>query len=57
MKRGEVRMDVDAKEFAIKFIGTLEGGILLAQLYKNVQYFDVMARQMVAMIEDLKKVK
>ncbi len=55
MKRGEVRMDVDATEFAIRFIGTLEGGILMAQLYKDVRYFDVLARQLISMIEELRK--
>lgn len=55
MKRGEVRMDVDATEFAIRFIGTLEGGIMMAQLYKDVRYFDVLARQLISMIEELRK--
>ncbi len=54
MKRGEVRMDVDATEFAIRFIGTLEGGIMMAQLYKDVRYFDVLARQLIAMVEGLR---
>ena len=54
MKRGEVRMDANADEFATLFIGTLEGGILLAQIYKDVKYFDVMAKQLVQMIDELK---
>lgn len=54
IKRGEVRIDANADEFATLFIGTLEGGILLAQIQKDVKYFDIMAKQLVAMIENLK---
>lgn len=54
MKRGEVRIDIDAREFAIRFIATLEGGIMMAQLYKDVRYFDVIARQLMTMIDGLK---
>lgn len=54
IRRGEIRTEVVAREFAIRFIGTLEGGIMLAQLYKDVWYFDVMARQLLEMIEGLK---
>ena len=54
MRKGEVRMDLDARQFAIRFIGTLEGGILLAQLYEDVQYFDAMAQQLLAMIESIR---
>ncbi|GJM34593.1 MAG: TetR family transcriptional regulator [Saprospiraceae bacterium] len=54
MKRGEVKMDVDATDFAIRFIGTLEGGIMIAQLYKNVHFFDVLARQLIEMIDALR---
>lgn len=53
MKNNQVRLDIDAKEFAIHFIALLEGGIMMAQLYKDVQYFDVVARQLVRMIEKL----
>ena len=54
MARGEVRIDVDAREFSINFICTLEGGIMMAQLYKDVSYFDSVARQLMAMVEGLK---
>ena len=54
MKKKEVRMDVNARDFAIRFVGTLEGGILMAQLYKDVHYFDVMARQLLNMIDQLR---
>jgi AcrR family transcriptional regulator len=55
MRKGEVKMEINAREFATRFIGTLEGGIMLAQLYKDVQYFDVMARQLLDMIEQIRK--
>ena len=54
MKKKEVRMDVNARDFAIRFIGTLEGGIMMAQLYKDVHYFDIMANQLLGMIESLR---
>ncbi len=53
MKRGEIRVDVDAREFATQFIATLEGGIMLSQLYKDVRYFDITARQLLHMVKDL----
>lgn len=53
-ERGEVRRQADSRTFATQFIGTLEGGIMLAQLYKDVRYFDAMARQLLAMIEGLR---
>lgn len=54
IKKGEIKPTVDAEEFATQFIGTLEGGIMMAQLYKNIQPFDTMARQLLRMIEDLR---
>jgi AcrR family transcriptional regulator len=55
MASGEVRIDIDAREFAVNFIGTLEGGIMMAQLYRDVRYFDTIARQLMAMVEGLKR--
>lgn len=54
MSKGQVRIDLNARDFSIRFIGLLEGGILLAQLYKDVYYFDVIAKQLVEMIDSLK---
>ena len=53
MTKGEVRMDIDAREFATQFIATLEGGIMLAQLYKDVHYFNITSRQLLRMVHDL----
>jgi TetR/AcrR family transcriptional repressor of nem operon len=54
MKNGEVRLDVNASDFAIKFIGILEGGIMLSRLYKDLHCFDVIAKQLINLIEDLR---
>jgi len=56
MAKGEVRIDIDAREFAINFISTLEGGIMMAQLYEDVRFFDNVARQLMLMVEGLKRV-
>lgn len=54
IERGEVRADVDKNDFATLFIGTLEGGILLARAQYSPKPFDVMARQLILLIENLK---
>ncbi len=54
IEKGEVRPDVDKAEFATLFIGTLEGGILLSRVQHSVKPFEVMARQMVLMVEGLR---
>ena len=54
MKNGEVKLDCNASDFAIKFIGILEGGIMLSRLYKELHYFDVIAKQLIDLIEELR---
>lgn len=54
IERGEVRANVDKQEFITLFIGTLEGGILLSRVQQSPKPFDVMARQLVALIESLR---
>lgn len=54
MKRGEVRLDINAADFAIKFIGILEGGIMLSRLYKELHCFDIIASQLIDLIDDLR---
>jgi AcrR family transcriptional regulator len=54
MKRGEVRIDINAADFAIKFIGILEGGIMLTRLYKELHFFDIIASQLIDLIDDLR---
>ena len=55
MKRGEVKLEINAADFAIQFVATLEGGIMLSNLYKDVHCFDVIARQLINMIEELRR--
>ena len=40
-----------SQEFAVRFIGVLEGGIMLAQVYKDVKYFNIMTIHLLEMIE------
>jgi AcrR family transcriptional regulator len=51
---GEIKADIDIHKFAIQFIGTLEGGILLAQLYKDVHFFEVLSEQLFQMIASVR---
>lgn len=53
IEQGIVRADIDVTAFSIQFIGTLEGAILLARLYQDIQYFDMMAKQLTRMIDEL----
>lgn len=55
MKREEVKLEVNAADFAIQFVAILEGGIMLSNLYKDVHCFDVIARQLINMIEELRR--
>ncbi len=53
IEKGLICKNSDVEAFAIQFIGTLEGAILLARLYQNVQYFDILAKQLFQMIDQL----
>ncbi|MCC6725060.1 MAG: TetR/AcrR family transcriptional regulator [Saprospiraceae bacterium] len=57
IEKAEVRPDIDKQEFATQFIGTLEGGIMLAKVQNSVRPFEVMSKQLLAMIENLKPSK
>lgn len=52
-ERGEIRADADARDFAVRFIATLEGGILLSRLYRDPACFDPVARQLLDLIGGL----
>lgn len=54
IETGEIRPDVDAAEFATLYIGTIEGGIMLARVQESTEPFEVMSRQLLKMIEELK---
>jgi len=53
-QRGEVRPDADVQAFAVRFIATLEGAILLTRLYKEQRYFDIVSEQLFDSIENLR---
>ena len=54
-KEGEVKKEVNSEDFAILFIGTLEGGILMSRIFKDNHHFDLMADQLIKLIDNLKK--
>jgi len=54
IKRKEIKASTDAKEFAILFIGMIEGGIMMARLKDDVGYFNAMAKQLLFIIEGLR---
>lgn len=51
---GQIRKDVNAEEFATLFIGTLEGGLMMARIFNDNHHFDIMADQLIKLIDDLK---
>jgi AcrR family transcriptional regulator len=53
--RGEIREDVDGVEFAIHFIGVIEGGIMMSRILKDIEPFNKMADLLLQLIEGLKK--
>lgn len=54
VQSNEIRTDIDAQDFAIRFIAVLQGGILMANLYKDASYFVPSAQLLIEMIEKLK---
>jgi TetR/AcrR family transcriptional repressor of nem operon len=54
-KEGEVKKEINAEDFATLFIGTLEGGILMSRIFKDNHHFDLMADQLIKLIDELKK--
>ena len=53
-EKDEVIADINEEEFATLFIGTLEGGIMMSRLFKSNHHFDIMADQLIRMIEELR---
>jgi TetR/AcrR family transcriptional repressor of nem operon len=54
-KEGEVKKEINSEDFATLFIGTLEGGILMSRIFKDNHHFDLMADQLIKLIDELKK--
>lgn len=57
IERGEVRPDINARDFAAGFIAQIEGGILLSRLYRDIAYFEIIAQQIITSINHLKPEK
>ena len=57
IERGEVRSEVDPEEFAMLFIGMIEGGIMGARIWNSKKPFNAMSKKLLEMIEDLKPAK
>ena len=53
-EKGEVKPETDSEEFATLFIATLEGGILLARSYNQIEPFNITSRHLINMIEQLR---
>lgn len=53
-KAGQVKKEIISEDFATLFIGTLEGGILMSKIFKDNHQFDIMADQLICMIEELR---
>lgn len=53
MEKGEIRQGIDAEEFATLFIGSLEGGILLARIQSDPAPFDIMTRPLLERLESI----
>lgn len=53
--RGEIKQDVDGEEFAVQFIGILEGGILLSRISDSVEPFNLMANLLLKLTDGIRK--
>ena len=53
IEKGEIRGGIDPEEFATYFIGSLEGGILLARIQSDTAPFDVMTRPLLQMLDEI----
>jgi len=54
IEKGEVKPGVNPDDFATLFIGNIEGGIMLARVQRSPKPFEVMSRQLLLMIDDLR---
>ncbi|MFT5763690.1 MAG: TetR/AcrR family transcriptional repressor of nem operon [Saprospiraceae bacterium] len=54
IERKEVKPNTDIAEFASLFISILEGGIMMARIYKDPKYFVSISKQLLIMIDEIK---
>ncbi|HMO40296.1 MAG TPA: TetR/AcrR family transcriptional regulator [Saprospiraceae bacterium] len=50
---GDIQPETDTEAFAIRFIATLQGAILLTRLYRDLRYFDAVRAQLFQMIDEI----
>ncbi|MBK7407856.1 MAG: TetR/AcrR family transcriptional regulator [Saprospirales bacterium] len=53
MEKGEIHDGINPEEFATYFIGSLEGGILLARIQQDRAPFDIMTRPLLERLEEI----
>lgn len=54
IKNEEIKAETNPEEFAILFIGMIEGGIMMARLKNDVTYFNAMAHQLLSVIDEIR---
>jgi len=54
IERGEIKKDINKEEFAVYYVGAIEGGILMARAHEDNKYFDIMAKHLLQRIEEIK---
>ena len=57
IERGEIKEGIDTQEFAMLFIGMIEGGIMGAKIWDSKKPFDAMSKKLLQLIEELKPKK
>ena len=53
-ERQEIREDVKEEDFATRFIGVIEGGIMLARILEDEAHFDVMTRPLLEELDAIR---
>ncbi len=53
--RGEIKEAIDSEKFAILFITTIEGGIMLTRVYNDKEKFQIISEHLLEMINNIKK--
>lgn len=55
VESGEISAEVNKEEFAVFYIGAIEGGILMARAHGDDRYFDIMAKSILERIEKIRR--
>ncbi|MEO1714596.1 MAG: TetR family transcriptional regulator C-terminal domain-containing protein [Bacteroidota bacterium] len=54
-ERQEIRPDVKEEDFATRYIGVIEGGIMLARILGDEAHFDVMTRPLLEELDAIRQ--